>query len=65
MRQPNFHQRGPGGHAQAGFQKVDKQKRQILWRLTQYVLKNYKFSCLAVMACFIGSVDVYEEKVMV
>ena len=51
MRQPNFHQRGPGGHAQAGFQKVDKQKRQILWRLTQYVLKNYKFSCLAVMAC--------------
>ena len=50
MRQPNFN-RGPRGHVQAGFQKVDKQKRQILWRLTKYVLQNYKFSCLAVMAC--------------
>ena len=50
MRQPNFN-RGPRGHVQAGFQKVDKQTRQILWRLTKYVLQNYKFSCLAVMAC--------------
>lgn len=51
MRQPNFNQRGHGQRAQAGFQKVDKEKRQILWRLTKYVMRHYKFSCLAVMVC--------------
>lgn len=51
MRQPNFGQRGPGGHGQAGFQKVDKQKRQTLWRLTRYVLENYRWSWAVVLAC--------------
>ena len=49
MRQPNFGQRGP--RAQAGFQKVDKQKRQVIWRLAKYVFGDYKFSILIVLCC--------------
>ncbi len=52
MRQPNFNPRG-GERAQAGFQKVDPEKRAILWRLTKYVLANYKFSILLVLACIV------------
>ena len=50
MRQPFG---GPGGRGagQAGFQKIDKQKRNTLWRLTKYVLKDYKFSISTVLVC--------------
>lgn len=46
-RQP--YQRG----MQAGFQKADKQKRAVIWRLTKYVLRDYKFSIGAVLLCIV------------
>ena len=50
MRQPNFG--GPrGAHGQAGFQKASKEQRAIIWRLTKYVLSNYKYSIITVLAC--------------
>ena len=50
MRQPNFG--GPRGpHGQAGFQKASKEQRAIIWRLTKYVLSNYKYSIITVLAC--------------
>ena len=50
MRQPNFG--GPRGpHGQAGFQKASKEQRAIIWRLTKYVLGNYKYSIITVLAC--------------
>ena len=53
MRQPNFGggPRGPHAQNQGGIQKVDKQKRAVIWRLTKYVLQDYKFSILTVLAC--------------
>ena len=53
MRQPHF-DRGPGGpHAQnhGGIQKVDAQKRAVIWRLMKYVLSDYKFSIITVLIC--------------
>ena len=50
MRQPNFG--GPRGpHGQAGLQKASKEQRAIIWRLTKYVLSNYKYSIVTVLAC--------------
>ena len=50
MRQPNFG--GPRGqHGQAGFQKASKEQRAVIWRLTKYVLGNYKYSIVTVLAC--------------
>jgi ATP-binding cassette subfamily B protein len=50
MRQPNFG--GPRGpHGQAGFQKASKQQKAVIWRLTKYVLGDYKFSILTVLVC--------------
>ena len=50
MRQPNFG--GPRGpHGQAGFQKASKEQRAVIWRLTKYVLSDYKFSILTVLVC--------------
>ena len=50
MRQPNFG--GPRGpHGQAGFQKASKKQRAIIWRLTKYVLSNYKYSIITVLVC--------------
>ena len=50
MRQPNFGgPRGPQG--QAGFQKASKEQRAVIWRLTKYVLSNYKYSIVTVLAC--------------
>ena len=50
MRQPNFGgPRGPKG--QAGFQKASKEQRAVIWRLTKYVLSDYKFSILTVLVC--------------
>ena len=51
MRQPNFHPRGE--RPQAGFQKIDKEKRAILWRLTKYVLRQYKYTILLVLVCIV------------
>ena len=53
MRQPSFDKgpRGPQGHA--GFQKASKQQRAVIWRLTKYVLGNYKYSILTVLACIV------------
>ena len=53
MRQPNVGggPRGPHAQNQGGIQKVDKQKRAVIWRLTKYVLQDYKFSILTVLAC--------------
>ena len=51
MRQPNFHPRGE--RPQAGFQKVDKEKRAILWRLTKYVMRQYKYTILLVLVCIV------------
>lgn len=57
MRQLSFG--GPrgqqGGGAQAGFQKVDKQKRQVMLRLVRFVLKYYKLSILTVLVCIVVS----------
>ena len=51
MRQPSF-DRGPRGpHGQAGFQKASKEQRAVIWRLTKYVLSDYKFSILTVLVC--------------
>jgi len=50
MRQPNFG--GPRGpHGQAGFQKASKEQRAVIWRLMKYVLSNYKYSIITVLAC--------------
>jgi len=54
MRQPHFG--GPRGpQSQAGFQKVDKQKRQVMLRLMRFVMKHYKFSIVTVLACIVVS----------
>ena len=51
MRQPSF-DRGPRGpRGQAGFQKASKEQRAVIWRLTKYVLSDYKFSILTVLVC--------------
>jgi len=51
MRQPSF-DRGPRGpKGQAGFQKATKEQRAVIWRLTKYVLSDYKFSILTVLMC--------------
>ena len=52
MRQP-FGPQGGRGASQAGFQSIDKEKRSTLWRLTKYVLKDYKFSIATVLVCIV------------
>ena len=53
MRQPNFDKgpRGPHAQNQGGIQKIDAQQRAVIWRLTKYVLSDYKFSILTVLIC--------------
>ena len=52
MRQPNFG--GPRGqHAQAGFQKVDRQTRSMIWRMARLVLSDYKLSIGVVLVCIV------------
>ena len=52
MRQPNFG--GPRGpQAQAGFQRVGRQTRSIIWRMARMVLKDYKFSIGVVLGCIV------------
>ena len=56
MRQPNFN-RGPQGHPgqNAGFQRASRQQRQVMLRLFGYVMRNYRFSILTVLACIVVS----------
>ena len=53
MRQPTFDRgpRGPHAQNQGGIQKIDAQQRAVIWRLAKYVLSDYKFSILTVLAC--------------
>ncbi len=52
MRQPSFNgPRGPQAHNQGGIQKASKEQRAIIWRLTKFVLSNYKYSILTVLVC--------------
>ena len=53
MRQPSFDRgpRGPHGQNQGGIQKATKEQRAVIWRLTKYVLSDYKFSIITVLAC--------------
>ncbi len=38
---------------QAGFQKIDKDKKATIWRLTKFVLANYRFHVGAVLICIV------------
>ena len=52
MRQPSFNgPRGPHAQNQGGIQKIDAQQRAVIWRLTKYVLSDYKFSIITVLVC--------------
>ena len=52
MRQPSFNgPRGPHAQNQGGIQKIDAQQRAVIWRLTKYVLSDYKFSIVTVLVC--------------
>ena len=53
MRQPNFGP--PRERAQAGFQKVDKEKRATLLRMSSFVFKHYKWAIMVVMVCVVIS----------
>lgn len=54
MRQPSFG--GPRNpQAQAGFQKVDKEKRATLLRMFAFVFKHYKWAMAAVLVCILVS----------
>ena len=52
MRQPGFG--GPRGpQAQAGFQKVDRKTRELLWRMARLVFRNYRVSIGVVLVCIV------------
>ena len=53
MRQPSFGP--PRERSQAGFQKVDKQKRATLLRMFSFVFKHYKWAIVVVLACVLIS----------
>lgn len=53
MRQPNFGRRGP--QPQAGFQKIDAQKRHTMARLGLLVWHHYRWHMTAVLACIVVS----------
>ena len=54
MRQPNFGgPRGPQTQNQGGIQKIDKNTRNIIWRMAKLVLTDYKFSIGVVLVCIV------------
>ena len=54
MRQPQFGgPRGPKAQNQGGIQKIDRQTRDVVWRMTRLVLKDYKFSIGVVLVCIV------------
>ncbi len=56
MRQPNFN-RGSQGHPgqNAGFQRATREQRQVMLRLFGFVMRNYRFSIVTVLACIVIS----------
>ena len=52
MRQPFG---GPRERSQAGFQKVDKEKRAILLRMFAFVFSHYKWAIVVVLSCVLIS----------
>ena len=52
MRQPFG---GPRERSQAGFQKVDKEKRAILLRMFAFVFSHYKWAIVVVLVCVLIS----------
>ena len=56
MRQPNFGgPRGPHAQNQGGIQKIDKNTRNIIWRMAKLVLGDYKLSIGVVLVCIVVS----------
>jgi len=53
MRQPSFGP--PRERGQAGFQKVDKERRAVLARMFSFVFRHYKWSIVVVLACVLIS----------
>ena len=54
MRQPNFGgPRGPHAPNHGGIQKIDKQTRNIIWRMAKLVLGDYKLSIGVVLVCIV------------
>jgi len=54
MRQPNFGgPRGPHAQNQGGIQKIDKNTRNIIWRMAKLVLGDYKLSIGVVLVCIV------------
>ncbi len=54
MRQPNFGgPRGPHAQNQGGIQKIDRNTRNIIWRMARLVLSDYKFSIGVVLVCIV------------
>ena len=54
MRQPSFGP--PRERAQAGFQKVNKERRAVLSRMFSFVFQHYKWAILVVLVCvFVSS----------
>ena len=54
MRQPNFGgPRGPHAQNHGGIQKIDKNTRNIIWRMAKLVLGDYKLSIGVVLVCIV------------
>ena len=54
MRQPNFGgPRGPHAQNQGGIQKIDRNTRNIIWRMARLVLGDYKLSIGVVLVCIV------------
>ena len=54
MRQPNFGgPRGPHAQNQGGIQKIDKNTRNIIWRMAKLVLGDYRLSIGVVLVCIV------------
>ena len=51
MRQPNFGPQRGGGQHQAGFQRATREQRRVMMRLFGFVLSNYRWSIVTVLAC--------------
>ena len=54
MRQPNFGgPRGPHAQNHGGIQKIDRNTRNIIWRMAKLVLGDYKLSIGVVLLCIV------------
>ena len=55
MRNMHINRQGPPRFSPGGFQRVDKDKRAVIWRLVKFVLRRYRFSVLTVLVCIVVS----------